>query len=71
MPAPLKYPDGLRERTIREVQASGRPVAPVAKDLGIHKEAPRGWVHQAEALNGSFKATKLGAARTDGNCHCR
>ncbi|MFJ7496509.1 transposase [Streptomyces sp. NPDC097727] len=42
MPAPRKYPDGLRERAVREVQASGRPVARVAKDLGIHKEASRG-----------------------------
>ncbi|MFC9623793.1 transposase [Streptomyces sp. NPDC056930] len=66
IPAPRKYPDGLRERAIREVQVSGRPVAHGAKDLGIHTEAPRGWVHQAEALNGSFKATKLGAAQTDG-----
>lgn len=28
---------------------SGRPVTPVARDLGIHKEALRGWVRQAEA----------------------
>lgn len=27
----------------------GRPIAHVAKDLGIHKEALRGWVRQAEA----------------------
>ncbi|MFF0001061.1 transposase [Streptomyces avermitilis] len=37
-----KYPDELRERALREVQTSGRPVAHVAKDLGIHKEALRG-----------------------------
>ncbi|MFB6783833.1 transposase [Streptomyces sp. NPDC056352] len=64
MPIPRKNPDGLRERAIREVQASGRAVAQVAKDLGIHKEAPRGWVHQAQALDRSFKAAKLGAAQT-------
>ncbi|MEV7297414.1 transposase [Streptomyces microflavus] len=49
MPAPRKYPDELRERAIREVRATGRPIAHVAKDLGIHKEALRGWVRQAEA----------------------
>ncbi|GGM98650.1 transposase [Streptomyces fuscichromogenes] len=49
MPAPRKCPDELRERAVREVQTSGRPVAHVAKDLGIHKEALRGWVRQAEA----------------------
>lgn len=52
MPAPRKYPDELRERAVREVQTSGRPVAHVAKDLGIHKEALRGWVRQAEADKG-------------------
>lgn len=49
MPAPRKYPDELRERAIREVRTTGRPVAHVAEDLGIHKEALRGWVRQADA----------------------
>ena len=52
MPAPRKYPDELRERAVREVRATGRPIAHVAKDLGIHKEALRGWVRQAEADRG-------------------
>ncbi|MFJ8159128.1 transposase [Streptomyces sp. NPDC094468] len=52
MPAPRKYPDELRERAVREVQTSGRPDAHVAKDLGIHKEALRGCVRQAEADKG-------------------
>ncbi|MGW1047231.1 transposase [Streptomyces sp. NPDC002547] len=49
MPAPRKYPDELRERAVREVHTTGRPIAHVARDLGIHKEALRGWVRQAEA----------------------
>ncbi|WP_030379213.1 MULTISPECIES: transposase [unclassified Streptomyces] len=49
MPAPRKYPDELRERAVREVRTTGRPIAHVAKDLGIHKEALRSWVRQAEA----------------------
>ncbi|MGW6026584.1 IS3 family transposase [Streptomyces sp. NPDC055099] len=52
MPAPRKYPDELRERAVREVRTTGRPIAHVAKDLGIHKEALRGWVRQAEADTG-------------------
>ncbi|GAA3478145.1 transposase [Streptomyces yanii] len=52
MAAPRKYPDELRERAIREVRATGRPIAHVAKDLVIHKEALRGWVRQAEADRG-------------------
>jgi transposase len=47
MPAPREYPDGLRERAIREVRTAGRPFVHVAKDLGIHKEALRGRVRQA------------------------
>lgn len=32
---------------------SGRPIAQVAKDLGIHREALRLWVRQAEADAGT------------------
>ena len=53
MPAPRKYPDELRERAIRLVFESGRPIAHVANDLGIHREALRQWVRQAEADSGS------------------
>jgi transposase len=49
MPAPRKYPDELRERAVRLVFESGRPIAQVARDLGVHKEALRHWVRQAEA----------------------
>jgi transposase len=49
VPAPRKFPVELRERAVREVRTTGRPIAHVAKDLGIHKEALRGWVRQAEA----------------------
>ncbi|WNI20419.1 transposase [Streptomyces sp. ITFR-16] len=56
MAAPRKYPDELRERAIREVRTTGRPIAHVAKDLGIHKEALRGWVRQAK-VNRSDRLT--------------
>jgi transposase len=49
MPRPTKYPDELRERAVRHVFESGRPIAQVAKDLGVHREALRLWVRQAEA----------------------
>jgi transposase len=49
MSAPRKYPDELRERAVRLVFESGRPIAQVARDLGVHKEALRHWVRQAEA----------------------
>ncbi len=37
MPAPKKYPDELRERAVRLVFESGRPIAHVANDLGVHR----------------------------------
>lgn len=52
MPARKKYPDELRERAPRLVMESGRPIAHVAQDLGLHKEALRSWVRQAEADSG-------------------
>jgi transposase len=52
MPAPRKYPDELRERGVRLALESGRPIAQVAKDLGIHPESLRRWVRQAEADEG-------------------
>jgi transposase len=52
MAAPRKYSDELRERAVRLVFESGRPIAHVARDLGIHKEALRHWVRQCEADSG-------------------
>jgi transposase len=49
MPRPKKYSDELRERAVRLVFESQRPIAHVARDLGINKEALRLWVRQAEA----------------------
>ncbi|MGW6392832.1 transposase [Streptomyces sp. NPDC055103] len=37
---------------MRGVRTTGRPITHVAKGLGIHKEALRGWVRQAEADRG-------------------
>ncbi|MDI9887185.1 transposase [Streptomyces sp. HNM0645] len=62
MPAPRKYPDELRERAVREVRTTGRPIAHVAKDLGIHKEAlgERGFFSTSEdyALPGDDVETR-------------
>jgi transposase len=52
MAAPRKYSDELRERAVRLVFESGRPIAHVARDLGVHKEALRSWVRQVEADTG-------------------
>lgn len=44
-----KYPPDLRERAVRMVMESGRPVRHVAEDLGIHPESLRTWVRKVEA----------------------
>lgn len=49
MAAPRKYPDELRERGVRLALESDRPIAHVARDLGIKYESLRKWVRQAEA----------------------
>lgn len=56
MPRPKKYSDELRERAVRLVFDSGRPIAHVADDLGIHRESLRKWVRQAEADEGKRAA---------------
>jgi transposase len=53
MPRQKRYPDELRERAVRLVFESGRPIAHVAKDLGIKYESLRQWVRQAEADAGN------------------
>jgi len=52
MPRQKKYPDELRERSVRLVFESGRPIAHVARDLGVKYESLRKWVRQAEADTG-------------------
>jgi transposase len=52
MPRQKKYPDELVERGVRLALESGRPVAHVAKDLGISSEVLRKRVRQAEVDGG-------------------
>jgi transposase len=63
MPRPRKYPDELRERAVQLVFDSGRPIAQVAKDLGVHREALRLWVRQAEADAGTRNERLTSAER--------
>ncbi len=52
MPTARKYLDELRERGVRLVFESGRPIAHVARGLGVQRETLRLWVRQAEADSG-------------------
>jgi transposase len=44
-----RYPPELRERAVRLALESGRPIAQVARDLGVGSESLRHWVRQAQA----------------------
>ncbi|MGW1784955.1 transposase [Streptomyces sp. NPDC002143] len=54
MPAPRKYPLELRERAVRMYRtAEPKPVIRrMAEELGMHHEALRNWIRQAEAVAG-------------------
>jgi transposase len=52
MPRPRKYPEELVARGVRLALESGRPIAHVAADLGVHPETLRKRVRQAEADSG-------------------
>ena len=52
MPRPRKYPRELIERGVRLAIESGRPVAHVARDIGLPAETLRKRVRQAEADGG-------------------
>lgn len=74
MPAPRKYPLELRERAVRMYRsADSKPVIrQLARDLGVHPEALRGWIRQAEADAGerddrltSDERAELGALRKE------
>ena len=54
MPAPRKYPTELRERAVRLYRESDPrpPITHLAKRLGVHSEALRGWIRQDQADTG-------------------
>ena len=52
MAAPRKYSQEIRDRAVRLARESNLPLAQIARDLGVHKEALRNWVRQDEADRG-------------------
>jgi transposase len=65
--AQKKYPDELRERAVkmvlevREREGNGRgEIARVGRQLGVHPEALRGWLKQAEINGGQRPGTSTG-----------
>ena len=41
------YPAAFRAEAVQLVQANGRSLTQVARDLGVHHDTLRGWVKQA------------------------
>jgi len=54
MTAPRKYPPELKERALRlwRSEQPQRPIAHVARELGVHPEAMRTWIRQDETDRG-------------------
>jgi transposase len=54
MAAPRKYPIELRERALRlwRSEQPRRPIAHVARELGLNPETLRTWIRQEEADRG-------------------
>ena len=52
MSRPRKYPPELLDRAARVVFESGRPIAHVARDLGLPSETLRKYVRRVEADEG-------------------
>ncbi len=52
MARPKKYPDELVQRGVRIALEGERPIAQIARDLGMHPETLRKKVRQAEADSG-------------------
>src|SRR5215208_1294797 len=52
MPRPRKYPPELLDRGARVVIETGRPIAHVARDLGVPSETLRKYVRHVEADEG-------------------
>ena len=59
-----RYSREMRERAVRLVLESGRPVAVVAADLGVGAESLRTWVRQARADAGG-DAARLSSPERD------
>jgi transposase len=58
------YPAAFRAEAVQLVQANGRSLTQVAKDLGVHHETLRAWVTQA-AIDGGRRDGLTTEERTE------
>ena len=71
MAAPKKYPDELMDRGVRLVFESGRPIAHVARDLGVSAEVLRKRVRRAEVDAGKREVSRRMSVRSSSGCGLR
>ena len=65
MARPKKYPDELVQRGIRLALESERPIAEIARDLGMHPETLRKKLRQHEADTGKRPDLPTSAEREE------
>src|SRR4051812_44917793 len=65
MARPRKYPPELLERGARVIIESGRPIAQVARDLGVPAETLRRYLRQLEANEGPRPGLPTAAEREE------
>ncbi len=68
MARPAKYPEEFRREAIALVRSSDRPVAEVARSLGIAEGTLWNWVRadrDAVASGGSERVERVGAGRVE------
>ena len=65
MARPLRYPRELLDRGARVVFESGRPIAHVARDLGVPSETLRLYVRRLESDEGRRPDLPTGAEREE------
>ena len=58
------YPPAFRAEAVQLVQANGRSLVQVAKDLGVHSETLRAWAKQA-AIDGGRQGGLTTEERTE------
>ncbi len=54
------YPAEFKEEAVRLARSSGKPVAQIARELGVSYESLRHWIEQSEIDSGERQGLTLG-----------
>jgi transposase len=56
----VPYPAEFKEEAVRLARSSGKPVAQIARELGVSYESLRHWIEQSEIDSGERQGLTLG-----------